>query len=70
MDRFHGVSIADERASDDRERRLDEALDALTAAVANFRFYHLTLLEPDEREALDDAPDDLVIEAIIKGLRS
>ena len=70
MDRFPGISIADERASDDRERRLDEALDALTAAVANFRFDHLTLLEPDEREALDDAPDDLVIEAIIKGLKS
>ena len=70
MDRFPGISIADERASDDRERRLDEALDALTAAAANFRFYHISLLEPDERAALDEAPDDLVIEAIIKGLKS
>lgn len=70
MDRFPGISIADERASDDRERRLDEALDALTAVASNFRFYHLTLLEPDEHVALDDAPDDLVIEAIIKGLKS
>lgn len=66
MDRFPGISIADERAEAERERRINEALDELTAVVRNFCFFGL--LDHETAEAASMAPAEDVRRAILRGI--
>lgn len=66
MDRFPGISIADERAEHERERLIDDALDELTAAVRDFCF--LGLLDHETAEAASMAPAEDIRRAILKGI--
>lgn len=66
MDRFPGITMADEAAEAAIEAAIDEALDELTLAVRDFCF--LGLLDHETAELVAQAEPREIRDAIIAGL--